>query len=120
MQKKVLFIDDEPDILEAVKIILEDQNFKVKTMSDLTSLKEVDNFAPDLILLDILLAGRDAKKISRSLKENKKTSDVPVIILSANPMSKLKIFARECGAASYLQKPFDMDVLAATVKKFIK
>lgn len=115
--KKVFFIDDEADILDAVQVILESQGFTVKTATDLSSIDEIISFAPDIILLDILLRGKNSDDISRKLKKNKSTQNTPIIILSAHPNYRLKALAKEYDAAAYMQKPFDMDVLIALVKK---
>lgn len=117
MKNKILFIDDEEDILEAVKIILESQGLMVKTATDIKSIEAVIEYSPDLILLDLLLIGKSGKEINQQLKESDKTKNIPVMLLSAHPLSKLKKIAVECNAADYLQKPFDMDVLIKAVNK---
>ncbi len=117
MKNKILFIDDEVDILEAVKIILESQGLIVKTATDIESIESIIEFSPDLILLDILLVGKSGKEVNQKLKEFDETKEIPVMLLSAHPLSKLKKLAVECNAVDYLQKPFDMDVLIKAVKK---
>lgn len=119
ISQRVFFLDDEADILDAVQVILESQGFTVKTATDISSIDEIVSFAPDLILLDILLRGKNSNDISKNLKKNKNTHNIPVIILSAHPSYRLKALAKEYDAAAYMQKPFDMDVLIALVKKHV-
>jgi DNA-binding response OmpR family regulator len=119
MQKKILFIDDEIDIREAVRIILEEEDYKVKTAEDITSAKEVIAFMPDLIIVDVLLAKKTAHDIAKLLKENSTTKNIPIAILSAQSMAKLPETAEKCGASAYLQKPFEMKELVMLVENTI-
>ena len=120
MQKKILYIDDDPDILEAVKIILEGNDYVVKTASDLTSLKEIIFYNPNLILLDILLNGKSGREVAMKIKSTPQLENTPLIIISAHTLSKLKQIKTEWQANGFLQKPFDMDVLLTTIKYFLK
>ncbi len=119
LNKTIYFIDDEPDILEAVKIILEDAGYDVKVAQYLTSVNEIASFSPKLIILDALLKGQSGPNICMSLKKNASTQNIPVLLLSALPMAKLKQMVVECGAMGYLQKPFELDTLVSTVKKYL-
>lgn len=116
MSKKILVIDDEEDILEAVKIILESRNFDVTTLTDFKSSSDVVTYKPDLILLDFLLVGKNGKEVCAALKNDAKTADIPIIILSAHPLSKLRTFISPSDVVGYIQKPFDMSVLIAAVE----
>jgi len=120
IKKKILFIDDEKDILEAVKIILESENFLVKTATDISSINDILQFDPDLLLLDVVLDGKSGKDICIALRGSKKGKDIPIIMLSAHPMTQLKTLFSESGATEFLQKPFDMHVLITTVKKYLR
>lgn len=115
MSKKILVIDDEKDILEAVKIILESQGYEVVTNSTFNSASEVADIKPDLLLLDFLLVGKNGKEVCDALKQNDSTKSLPIIVLSAHPLSKLKTFIQPSDVVGYIQKPFEMDVLISSV-----
>jgi len=116
MNKRVLIIDDEPDILEAVQIILESSGFTVVTMPNFISADEVAANQPDLILLDFLLVGKNGKEVCEALKQNQATQQVPIIMLSAHPLSKLKTFVQPTDVVGYIQKPFEMEALITAVQ----
>jgi len=120
MSKKVLFIDDEVDILEAVKMLLENEGFEVKTVSDINSAKEVIDYMPDIILTDVLLSKKTAEDICKILKEDSMIKNIPVILLSAQSLPKLLETVKRSGARDYLQKPFEIDDLTSLIKKHLK
>ena len=115
MSKKVLVIDDEKDILEAVQIILETHDYDVTTLSSFEEAKDLVQYKPDLILLDFLLVGKTGKEVCEAIKKEPTTAHVPIIVLSAHPLSKLKTFISPHDVVGYIQKPFEMDVLLAAV-----
>lgn len=117
MEKKIWVIDDDLSILEVVKIILEDSNYNVLTISEVEEFnKKIKKELPDLILLDFWMSGTDGKDIAKSLKSQKETKKIPIVMVSA--LSDCKKIAKESGADGYLSKPFDMDDLINTVKKY--
>ncbi len=118
-EKNIYVIDDEPDILEAVKIILEDAGYSVKAAQYLESVDEIIDFSPRLIILDALLNGQSGPDICILFKKSAVLQNIPVLLLSALPASELKLMVTSCGAVGYLQKPFDLDTLTATVKKYL-
>lgn len=113
--KKILIIDDDPGILEVIQIVLEEKGYEVFLDDGRNVQQTVEEEKPDLILLDILLAGRDGKLIARSLKGHKKTAHIPIIFVSAN--LNLREKALEAGVNAYLQKPFNIEELEQIVKK---
>lgn len=118
MSKTVVFIDDEQDILEAVQIILESSGFRVVPFTHMKSVQDIVAAQPDLILLDVLLVGQSGKDICHSIKQTPALQSVPVIMLSAHPLSKLKTVMKQAGADGYLQKPFELDTLVKTVREY--
>ncbi len=119
MKKKILIIDDDQGILEAIKAILEFSDYQVETSdySEKLILKE-KNSLPDLILLDLLLSGKDGKEIAKELKGNSYTSHIPIIMLSAYPTASEA--AKLGGADDFLAKPYDMDELLKKIKNHLK
>lgn len=118
MGHRILVVDDDEGIVEVVQIVLESEGYEVDTCMNGEGLQHLtaDNL-PDLILLDVLLAGDDGRDICRSLKKNELTKNIPVIMLSAH--SDASKVADVGGADDFLEKPFDVDVLIDIVAKHL-
>lgn len=116
---KVLIIDDDPGIQEAIKAILEFGGYEVliTDQSDYLFNLSKDNL-PGVILLDLLLSGISGKEVARRIKNNSDTKSIPVIMLSAHPSASKA--ALDSGADDFLAKPFDMDVLLEKIKQHSK
>jgi DNA-binding response OmpR family regulator len=116
--KKVLVIDDDLDILEAVQMILESGGYDcdITTKGDETY-KKIAEYTPDLIILDVLLSGNDGRRICENLKKDDKTKDIPIIMISAHPSAKNSV--KQCGADSFIAKPFSIKVLLSEVESYI-
>jgi DNA-binding response OmpR family regulator len=115
--KKIMVIDDDPGILEAIKAILESESYEVMATDRMDEVLEAkDGELPDLILLDLLLSGKDGREIAKALKSNEKTKNIPIVMLSAHPSAEDA--SKEGGADEFLAKPFDMDDLLKVVKKY--
>lgn len=118
MAKRVLVIDDNPHILEAIELILTSENYDVSVLlKGEEVVKKAKEFSPDLIILDLLLSGKDGREVTKELKKNKKTARIPVIIISAHPTAQNA--AEEAGATAFLAKPFDVSTLLELVDKTI-
>ncbi len=107
MKKTILVIDDNQDILQAIKIILEDEGYDVLVSEDGKVAEELSGNLPGLIVLDVLLSGKDGREIVRALKTREETKNIPVIMISAHPSAKKS--ALDSGADAFLPKPFDTD-----------
>lgn len=115
--KKVIIVDDDLSILEATKIILEDEGYRVFTATDRIGIKRlIQTSPPDLILLDIWLQGDNGGDIARELKNMQSTKDIPIVMISAN--NDIENIAVASGANSYLAKPFSIDALVRVIEKF--
>jgi DNA-binding response OmpR family regulator len=118
-KKKIVVADDEEDILYFIKYFLENCGYEVETSINGKGLTERRrDESPDLYLLDISMSGIDGRDICRAIKDNKSTYDIPVIIVSAHP--DVKRIAEECGAQSFIAKPFEISDLLNEVKKQLK
>ena len=116
--KKILIIEDDKHILEALKVNLELQNYKVKTSeSGLKGFLEWQNWHPDLIVLDIMLPELDGISVLKKIRE--KDIKIPILILSAKSSSKDIITGLTYGVDDYLAKPFDLDEFFLRVKRLI-
>jgi two-component system alkaline phosphatase synthesis response regulator PhoP len=119
MKQRILLVDDDKDILQALAIFFEEEGFLVFTCSNgLEVQTSAEKHTPDIILLDLLLSGTDGGKITSVLKKSAKTKDIPVIIISAHPKAKRK--ALESGADDFIAKPFDLDFLLEKVGSSLK
>ncbi len=112
---KILVCDDDTGILEVIKIILEENNYEVKTSSTGKGIqKAILSFAPDLIFLDIWMPGMDGKEVTKLLKKDTLTKNIPIIIISA--LNNTKDISEDIGANGFLPKPFTIENLLKIVE----
>lgn len=117
-KKTILIADDDPGILDALKIMLEEVGgYQVDTTMFGESVLQKNDDLPDLILLDLWMSGIDGREICEKLKSNEDTKHIPVMIFSAN--KDIKHIANSVGADDYLPKPFQMKELLAKVEKHL-
>jgi CheY-like chemotaxis protein len=118
MKKRVLILDDDPDILQICAIVLKKKGFDVSTMNTSSHVvDQVRTYQPNVILMDNWIPGPGGIEATRILKLNPETHDIPVIFFSAN--SNVTQLAREAQADYFLQKPFDITELEAIVQMAI-
>ncbi|MDQ3191940.1 MAG: response regulator [Bacteroidota bacterium] len=117
MKKCILICDDDIDILEVTKIVLQ-KNFKVETLTHCNDIfQNYEKFSPDLILMDLWIPDMGGEAVTRLLKSSDKTKKIPVIIFSAN--NDIEKVAFNAGADGFLRKPFDIKTLNQTISNFI-
>ncbi len=115
MNNKILIIDDDLGINEVLKIILSENNYETKVITNPEKImKTLEEFGPNLILLDIFLPNISGSEICKQIKNNSKTKDIPIIMLSAS--TQTKSLALKAGADDFMFKPFDLDELIEKVK----
>jgi len=115
--KKILIIDDDEGILDALCLVLTEAGYKVKTVrKGAETYKVVKEFKPDVIMLDVLMSGSDGRTICKNLKSDPKTKQIPVIMISAHPTAKDG--ALDFGADFFLAKPFEVDEILEVVERF--
>lgn len=118
---QILIIEDEEDLRELVRYNLERENFGVsEAESGEAGLKAVSQKKPDLILLDLMLPGKDGLQICRELKQNDATRDIPVVMMTAKGEESDIVTGLELGAEDYVVKPFSPKVLVARVKAVLR
>ncbi len=116
--RHILVVDDDPDILEFLQIILEEEGYSVVTGDKGEYLEQLHNGGlPHLILLDMLLSGRDGRDIVKFLKSQPETSHIPIIMFSAHPNAEET--ARRAGADDFLAKPFNIDALLTKIAQHL-
>ena len=119
MSKRVLILDDDPDILQICTIVLKKKGFEVFTLNNSSQVVEqVLLYHPDVILMDNWIPGPGGIEATRTLKMNSETEDIPVIFFSAN--SNVTQLAQEAKADYFLQKPFDISELEGIVQLAIR
>jgi len=120
-KKRVLIVDDEPDIVEAIK-------FRLELEAGIETLEACDGEEalamarkerPDLILLDIMLPKINGYKIARLLKFDEAYKNIPIIMLTARAQESDIKTGGETGADEYVTKPFDMEALVSMVRKYL-
>lgn len=119
--KKVLFVDDEEDLLETGKMFLEEVGYEVDTAKDgLEAMEKVYENRYDLILLDITIPEMDGYQVLRMIKNEPSYKDVPVILVTAKTFKADKFRGMETGANDYITKPYSPADLISVVNSFLK
>jgi DNA-binding response OmpR family regulator len=107
MGKRVLLIEDEPNIIEAISFILSRDGWTVHTHEDgETAMDKVSATPPDMIILDVMLPGRSGFDILRDLRAEEATANIPVMMLTARGQTKDRELAERLGANHFMTKPF--------------
>lgn len=120
LKKKILIVDDEPDLVETLKVNLERENYECFAAYDGNSgLSRARNEMPDLIILDVMLPGIDGYMVSRLLKFDEQFEGIPIIMLTAKGQSEDREMGEQTGADYYMTKPFSTEKLLAKVKEFL-
>jgi DNA-binding response OmpR family regulator len=114
--KKIIIVDDYPDLQELFKTLLGLNNFDVRSAGSAGELNTLlQSFVPDLIFLDVMLGGESGKEICVKVKE--KYPEVFIILISANP--KLLVNYEECKADDIIEKPFDIHMVLNKVNTLL-
>lgn len=120
-KKKVLIVEDEPDIVESIKFRLEFEGIEyIEAYDGEEALLKVKEENPALILLDIMLPKINGYKICRLLKFDEKYKHIPIIMLTAKAQEADKLMGKETGADGYIVKPFEMDELVCMIRKYLQ
>ena len=118
--KKVLIVDDEHDIVETLQFILESEGISCITAYDgEDALNKAKSEGPDLIILDVMLPKINGYKVCRLLKFDAKYKSIPILMVTARSQEEDKAIGKETGADEYITKPFNIEDLIKTVKKYI-
>ncbi len=112
--KRILVVDDDKDILNILKLILQMNGFEVLvTPNGDEALSKSLSYSPQLVLLDVFLSGSDGRDICNILKGNPATKNIPVVIFSAH--SNLQDVLKVCNADDFISKPFDINDLVEKI-----
>lgn len=119
--KRILVVDDEPDLIELVSYNLKKEGYKVSTAADgEEALEKLRKGGFDLVILDLMLPGVQGVEVCRMLRNNPKTESLPVIMLTAKGDVSDRIRGLDIGADDYMTKPFSPKELLARVKALLR
>ncbi|MEZ4912355.1 MAG: response regulator [Saprospiraceae bacterium] len=114
--KKILIVDDEPNIVLAIETILDDSRFELFTASDgETGLQLATTIHPDLIILDVMMPGMDGYEVGKKIRNIESLDDIYILFLTAKGTKTDKEDGYASGAELYMVKPFDNDELLEKV-----
>ena len=115
MRRQVLLIEDEPNIIEAIRFILSRDGWRVSTHSDgTTAFERLLEKLPDVVILDVMLPGRSGFDILRDIRGGADTAGLPVLMLTAKGQARDRALAESLGVTHFMTKPFsNTDVLTA-------
>lgn len=120
MSRRVLLIEDEPNIIEAIRFLLTRDGWDVNTHSDGTDAVEVVQEAkPDLVILDMMLPGRSGMDILRDLREIVELAGLPVLMLTARGQSRDRDMAEKAGVSRFMTKPFSNTEVLTAVRDLV-
>jgi len=116
-KRKIMVIDDQPEILELISFTLEKEGYEVVPVEDAEkALEEIKDKEIDMFLVDIMLPGMDGFEFVRNIRSQEKYKSTPVIFLSAKGEEFDKVLGLELGADDYITKPFSIRELLARIK----
>jgi len=120
MGKHVLLIEDEPNIIEAIRFILERDGWTVSTHSDgADAVDIVSRAGPDIVILDVMLPNRSGYDILRDLRAAEDTAALPVLLLTAKGQSRDRDMAETYGASRFMTKPFSNQEVLDSVRDLV-
>jgi len=121
MNNKILIVDDEPDIVDLVSYNLKKDGFRVTTASDgEQALHKIRKDKFDLVVLDLMLPGIQGVELCRIIRNDPKTADTPIIMLTAKGEEVDRVIGLESGADDYMTKPFSSRELIARIKAVLR
>lgn len=120
MGKKVILIEDERNIIEAISFILSRDGWEVNTHSNgHDAVDAIRNRMPDLVILDVMLPGRSGFDILQDIRADGELGDTPVLMLTARGQDKDREMAERAGASRYMTKPFSNAEVLEAVRELV-
>jgi two-component system phosphate regulon response regulator PhoB len=120
-KETILIVDDEEDILELIKFNLKGEGYNIlQAMTGEEAIKIAKQSGPDLMVLDLMLPGIDGLEVTRYLKNNDATTDIPIVMLTAKGEESDIITGLELGANDYISKPFSPRELTARIRAILR
>lgn len=120
MSKHALLIEDEPNIIEAIRFILSRDGWRVSTHETGADATEVIvRTAPDIVILDVMLPGRSGYEILDDLRADAATRELPVLMLTAKGQERDRRLAERAGASRFMTKPFSNSEVLAAMREMV-
>ncbi len=117
LRRRVLVVDDDPEIVTFLATLLELEGIEsTVATSAAAALEKLDHVVPNLVLLDIAMPDRDGLDLCRALKKDPRTREVPVFVVSARPGKDVVERALAAGAEEFIRKPFENQELIARIR----
>lgn len=121
MKKRVLIVDDEPDLVTFLAKNLENNEYQtISAFDGEEGLKKAIEEKPDLILLDLIMPKHDGWQMLKGLKTHESTSPIPVIVVSAKAETDSIFAAKKQGVVDYIIKPIEIAALVKYIKRYIE
>ncbi|MEE3349475.1 MAG: response regulator [Candidatus Gastranaerophilaceae bacterium] len=118
--KKILIVDDEQDIVESLKFVLESNDYTCYcAYNGEDGLRLAKEIVPDLMILDVMMPKINGYKISRLLKFDSKYKNIPILMVTARSQNEDKLIGEETGADEYITKPFEIDEVVNKVNSYL-
>jgi CheY-like chemotaxis protein len=115
-RESILLVDDNPDNLKLLRVVLSSQGYDLRTACDAAeALALLETFRPRVILLDMQLPGMDGLELTRRLKADARTRDIVIVAVTAYAMKGDQEKVRQAGCDDYLAKPIDKELLRRVV-----
>ncbi|MBI2580758.1 response regulator [Candidatus Woesearchaeota archaeon] len=119
--KKILVVDDEPNILKLVSFILASKGYAViEASGGAEGITKAKAEKPDLIILDVMMPKMDGFEAAKKLKSDPATRDIPILMLSSKAQFEDKMKGIDSGAMDYITKPFEKDELLQKIDEFLE
>lgn len=120
MGKRILIADDEPNIVVSLEFLMERHGYEIRVATDGEEvLRAVEEFRPNLILLDVMLPGKSGFEVCQKLREDPARQGVKIVMLTAKGRETEVAKGLALGADAYITKPFSTKELIAQVKKLL-
>ena len=118
---RVMVVDDEEDLRNLVKMVMEKEGFEVESAEDGNDfLKKVDRFQPDIVILDVMMPGPSTKEILQKLREKGVDSKIVLLTVVRFSSEEIKKLSEMGNVVGYMTKPFDIPELISEINKHVK
>jgi len=121
MRKKILIVEDDTDLLEMLRLSFKEAGFSIATaVNGIEALKKVRTLRPDLVVLDLVLPELDGFAVCETLRKDKTTASIPIIMLTGLSSEFTRFAGLESGATDYVTKPVTLSELVSKVNHWLK
>lgn len=121
MDKKILIVEDEENLVELLRFRLEANGYKVETAyNGEEGLEKIKKIKPDIVVLDVMMPKMHGYEVCKLAKKNEATRNIPIIMLTAHTQTRDIDEAEKCGADCFVSKPFEPSQLLEEIKRLLK